>query len=158
VISNLLRAMHPRNWIIEGVVVTILVVVGMNTLSGWRTADRANDFPIPLLSLPSASPSLTDQTAPELQQLRPQRFLNVSIRYVSASNTSSGPYVVSVHPIDTTTWAAVALGPDGRCYGTLTEEQSPADGQTYYAKFPTGTPCRGKIANQWNVTNTEVPS
>lgn len=156
--SKLLRATHPRNWIVEGVVITILVLVGMNTLSGWRSADAANEFPIPLISLPSASPSLMDQTAAELLRAQPQKFLNVHIDYVPESQVSTGPFVVSVHPIDPTTWAAVALGANGRCYGTLAFWPDLTHGTSYYAKFPAGTACRGSVANRWNVTETEVPS
>ena len=157
-ITALLQAIRPRNWIVEGAVLGALVVIGMSTLSGWRSADAANEFPIPLLSLPWASPSFLDQTASELQHVQPQReILDVPVDYVTADEQSTGPFVVSVHPIDSTTWAAVAKGTNGRCYGALAHWLSPTDYLTYYAKFPMGAQCRGSVANLSSVTNSETP-
>ena len=70
--------------------------------------------------------------------------LGLRVRYVGAGQVSSGPFVVSVHPIGASTWAAVARGPDGRCYGTLVTGTGPYDFQTFYAEFPAGTPCKAE--------------
>jgi hypothetical protein len=66
--------------------------------------------------------------------------------------------VVSVHPIDASTWAAASLGDNGRCYAELIFNPSPNLYQDYYAQFPDGTSCTGGHANRSTVTLTVVPN
>jgi hypothetical protein len=153
--SWVVSAVKPRNWVVEAVVLIVLVLVSLSAVSGWRSADAANVFPEALLSLPPANTTLT---ASSLMRSQPgQRIFNVHVDYVSATSRSTGPFVVSVHPIDSSTWGAVALGTDGRCYGVLVSETS-TDFQTYYARFPVHTLCRGEDANPTTVRSTEYPS
>jgi len=151
------QALRRTNWLIEAVVIGVLVLVTMSTISGWRSADTANDFPVALLSLPPQSPDLANLTAEVLQQMQPQRsILSMKVTYVSQDRASTGPYVVSVHPIDASSWAAVALGPDGHCYGML-ESEGPGGFETFYAEFPKGTACSGSEATASSVNLAEVP-
>jgi hypothetical protein len=155
------RALKPRNWLVEAVVLTVLVLVGLSAVSGWKSADAINVFPEALSTIPlvKPSPGYTVLTASSLRRSQPgQRIINVHVDYVPATTRSSGPFVVSVHPIDSSTWAGVALGSDGRCYGIVNYEPNPNYGQTYYARFPKNTPCRGEEADRTTVRSTEYPS
>lgn len=60
-------------------------------------------------------------------------------------------------PDQPTAWAAVALGGDGRCYGTLINSKAGAYGQFVYAEFPVGTQCLGRVATPDTVTSPNYP-
>jgi hypothetical protein len=158
--ARVLQVLKPSWWLVEAVVLGVLLVVGLSAASGWRNADRANEFPEALGTVPTARPGtgFAALTASTLMRERPsQHILNVPVDYVPATTRSTGPFVVSVHPIDSSTWAATALGSDGRCYGVLVS-QTTDDYETYFARFPTGTPCRGEHANSATVRSTEYPT
>jgi hypothetical protein len=155
-----LQALKPSKWLVEAVVLIVLVLISLSAVSGWRSADRANVFPEALSTIPTVKPNTGFTTLAELSLMRSQpgqRMINVHVDYVPAKTKSIGPFVVSVHPIDSSTWAGVALGSDGRCYGMLVSELNP-DYETYYARFPMHTPCRGDVANRTTVRSTEYPS
>jgi hypothetical protein len=156
---RVLRALKPSNWLLEAVVVIVLVLVSRSAVTGWMSADSANVFPEALMTIPTVGPTTgyTTLTAPSLMRSQPgERIFNVHVTYVAAGIRSTGPFVVSVHPIDPTTWAAVALGSDGRCYGLLVTEAN-ADYDTYYTRFPVHTPCRGQEAS-WITVRSAFPS
>jgi hypothetical protein len=146
--------------LVEVVVLGVLVFIGLSAVSGWKFADSANVFPEALSIVPTVklNTGFTTLTASSLMRSQPdQRIMNVHVDYVPAVRRSTGPFVVSVHPIDSSTWAAVALGSDGRCYATLVSEGS-TEYNTYYARFPLHTPCTGMAANPRTVRSTEYPS
>lgn len=154
------QVLRASNWLIETAVLITLALVGLSAVSGWKSADIANTFPEALSSVPTVQPStgFTSLTASSLMYSQPgQRIINVRVNYVPATTTSTGPLVVSVHPIDSSTWAAVALGSDGRCYGILVSDVPP-DYETYYARFPLHTPCRGDEANRMSVSSSNYPT
>ena len=156
--ARVLQTLHPRKWVVEAAVLTVLVLISLNAVSGWKAADAANVSPESLSAIPTVEPStgFTTLTASSLMRSQPgQRTINVHVDYVPATTRSTGPFVVSVHPIDSSTWAAVALGSDGRCYGMLVSEANP-DYVTYYTgRFPMHTPCRREEANRTTVRATE---
>jgi hypothetical protein len=99
-------------------------------------------------------------TAADLNAIPEDQTLpGISVRYVTAGQLSTGQFVVSVNPISPTLWAAVALGPDGRCYGALASDPdySNTTWNEYFARFPAGTPCRGSIATAATVTDNYQP-
>lgn len=150
--------LNPRKWVVEAVVLTVLVLIGLNALSGWKAADAVNVFPESLSAIPTVKPStgFTTLTASSLMRSQPgQRTSSVHVDYVPATTRSTGPFVVSVHPIDSSTWAAVALGRDGRCYGTLVSQANPDYVTFYTGRLPMHTPCRGEEANRTTVGATE---
>jgi type IV pilus assembly protein PilA len=57
-----------------------------------------------------------------------------SLSFVSQSDESTGPTIVSVHPVSATVWVAVALSDSGTCFGI---KDDLAD-QTTYARITTG--------------------
>jgi hypothetical protein len=148
-------------WLIEAVVLCVLVLISLSALSGWKAADAANEFPASLSTIPTIKPNagFTALTARWLTRKQPGRqIVNIHIDYVPATSRSVGPFVVSVNPINSSTWAAVAVGSDGRCYAELVYQPDPDHLQTYYAQFPVRTSCRGEEANRFTVTSTEYPS
>jgi hypothetical protein len=158
--APLFQVLKPSRWLVEAVVLAVLLLVGLSAASGWRTADRANEFPEALATVPAEKPGtgFATLTASSLMREQPgQRILNVPVDYVPATTRSTGPFVVSVHPIDSSTWAAAALGSDGRCYGVLVSQKD-ADYETYFGRLPVRSPCRGDKANPTTVRSTEYPS
>jgi hypothetical protein len=158
--ARVFQALKPRNWLVEAVVLIVLVLISWSAISGWRSADTANVFPEALSTIPTVKPGtgFVSLTASSLMRSQPgQRIINVHVDYVSATTRSSGPFVVSVHPINSSTWAAVALGNDGHCYGMVVSETN-TDDETYYARFPIHTPCLGEEANPATVRSTDYPS
>jgi hypothetical protein len=149
---------RPERWLIEAVVLGVLVLVTISAVSGWRSADASNEYPASLLSLPPPEPPGGFMTltagSPNLTR---RSWEPPGVTYVSAGTVSTGPDVVSVHPIDFSTWAAVALGSNGRCYAVLAYEWSPSDGQDYYGRFSRHTPCRGREATRATVNQSSVP-
>ncbi len=81
------------------------------------------------------------------------------VRLVDARTESTGNLVVSVNPIDRFTWSAAARSSNGRCYAILlqSDRENPRFGTTYYAKLPSGTPCKGEMATAETVRDTETP-
>ncbi len=153
--------LRPSRWLIEALVGALLVALVYGGLQGWRSADAANDgFPesLSLVGLPMPPGGYLARTAQALTAQQPsRRDLGVRVRYVMASVASSGPFVISVHPVSPRIWAAVARGADGRCYGILTSSSGRRDFKTYYATFPAGVPCEGRMATPRTVQSTEFP-
>jgi hypothetical protein len=151
-------ALRLDRWLVEALVAALLAFLAITAISTWRATDDKNSgFPAALadavVSPPAGgyltlTPAVLNRSQPTAQEL------NIPVRYVGADQVSSGPFVLSVHPIDASTWAAVARGPDGRCYGMLVSSHS---SQIFYATFPAGTSCQGEIATVRTVTGTEFP-
>ena len=161
ILAQVPQGLRPRNWLIEVIVFTVLLLISLSAVSGGKLADRSNVFPEALSTIPLVKPSTGDTaiTATSLSRSQPgQRIINVHVDYVSAATRSTGPFVVSVNPIDSSTWAGVALGNDGRCYAMVSYKPNPNYGQTYYARFPKDTPCQGQEANRATVRSTDYPS
>ena len=116
-----------------------------------------------LWAIPKAGPSatfddLSGRDAVLLNRSNNGAYQGNHLTYVPASTASTGPTVISVHPINPHTWAATALS-GGRCYGVLIAEQptNPTYGNTYYAEFPKGTPCEARFATPSTVRDINVP-
>jgi hypothetical protein len=153
-------ALRPGRWLVEVLVTALLVFLAGSAVLGWRSADSQNNFPeaLSFAAGPRPAGGYLTMTAAALNIQPPGRQeLGLRVRYVGAGQVSSGPFVVSVHPIGASTWAAVARGPDGRCYGTLVTDTGPYGFQTFYAEFPAGTPCKAEIATTSTVTSTTYP-
>jgi hypothetical protein len=138
-------------------VAAALLLIALNAVSGWRSADAANAFPQTLAELPPPEPpgGFMTVTASALR-LNRIKWEPGDVTYVSADHVSTGPDVVSVHPIDFSTWAAVALGSDGHCYAVLSY-QPIGEGQDYYGQLSRHTPCRGSEATRANVNQSNPP-
>lgn len=157
--------LRPVNrWFIEALVVVLVGSLTYFAVTGIQAANRANCcFPLALDALPPGSdPELNylTLTASELNRTQPQRpDYPLTVKYVDADVVSNSESMISVHPIDPYTWAAVALGSDGRCYGLLSalDPDHPTYGSTFYARFPPRTPCRGSEATMQSVTLIQLP-
>ncbi len=153
--------LRPGNWLVEALVAVLLGALVYGGVQGWRTADAANGgFPesLSLVGLPRPAGGYIVRTAQALSAQRPgSRALHVRVRYVAAGEASPGPFVVSVHPISSFTWAAVARGANGRCYGILTSGSGSRGFDTYYATFPAGVPCEGRMATLKTVHSRDYP-
>jgi hypothetical protein len=164
--SNLVRpgvvgALRPSRWLVEVLVVALMAALVINAVSGWRAANTANAFPESLgfAAGPRPAGGYLTMTSAQLNRQQPElQYVGLRVRYVSAGQASSGPFVVSVHPIDASTWAAVARGSDGRCYGTLVSDHAKGGFQVYRAEFPAGAPCEGRLATTSTVTSTVYPA
>jgi hypothetical protein len=154
-------ALRPSRWLVEVVVLAVFAFLAVSAISGWRSADYKNSGLPEALSLavgPRPAGGYLTLTAAALNISQPFRNdLGYNVRYVGAGQDSAGPFVVSVHPIDSSTWAAVARGPDGLCYGTLVSNPTPDNFRQFYATFPAGIPCKGEIATARTVTSTQYP-
>jgi hypothetical protein len=153
-----------NRWIVEALVFVLVGALTYSAVTGWQAASQANCcFPLALMELPPASkaePDFLMLTAADLNRSQPQRTgYPLKVRYVGPDVDSESSATISVNPIDRFTWAAVALGSDGRCYGTLSalDPNHPACESTYYARFPVGTPCRGNEATSQTVTLNQLP-
>ena len=150
------RVLWPRRWLVETLVGVLLVSLAYGSWRGWQSADAVSrGFPESLSLLPPPRPAggylaLTAQALGVRQPTR--RDLGVRVRYVTADRVSSGPFVISVHPINTSTWTAVARGANGRCYGILESRFN-----IYYAAFAMGVPCEGRRATPRTVRSKEFP-
>jgi hypothetical protein len=102
---------------------------------------------------------LAGKTAAFLNKTNNGAFDGQRLTYVNASVPSTGPTVISVNPISRFEWAATAFH-DGRCYGILMTEDptNPAYGTDYYAKFPAGKTCEGRIATAKTVKDHNTPT
>jgi hypothetical protein len=83
------------------------------------------------------------------------------IRIVSENDASTGPSVVSVHPIDDYQWGAAAYSTDdGRCYVILvTVDQSDTRyGYTNFGVLPKGERCVGSAADASTATLGQWPA
>jgi hypothetical protein len=164
--SNLVRpgvvgALRPSRWLVEVLVAALMAALAINAVSGWRAANTANSFPESLgfAARPRPADGYLTMTSAQLNKQQPERqYVALRVRYISAGQASSGPFVVSVHPIDASTWAAVARGSNGRCYGTLVSDHATGGFQVYYAEFPAGAPCEGQLATTGTVTSTVYPA
>jgi hypothetical protein len=156
---------RPVNrWIVEALVLVLVGSLTYSAVTGIQAANRANCcFPLALLALPPGSdpePNYLTLNAAELNRTQPQRpEYPLKVRYVGSDVPSDSPSVISVNPIDPFTWAAVAVGTDGRCYGLLValDPAHPVYGNTYYVRFPARTPCRGAKATTQTVTLRQLP-
>jgi hypothetical protein len=154
--SDCRRILLPINkWIVEAVVVVLIAFLGFVTVTGIQQANRANCcVPGDLMALPPPEPLAGYQvlTAGYLNRTQPERAAEGTAQYIGSDEPSTGPDVVSVNPINHYTWAAVALGSDDHCYAVLVTGQG-----TYYARFPIGVLCSGRIATPQTVTLTIMP-
>jgi hypothetical protein len=83
-------------------------------------------------------------------------FQPEGVRYVPADVPSTGPFVVSVNPIDDYTWGAAALSLYGDCLlkVVVVDRVNPRYGGTRYGVLPRGMPCVGAAATP---ENTRAP-
>jgi hypothetical protein len=129
----------------------------------WFQSNQAiTHFPQALnwATLPRPANGYLATTPAVLNREQPGRsFIGHSVRYVGPTVPSTGPFVVSVNPIDANTWAAVAMGDNGRCYATLLHSDlvNPNYGGTDYAVLSSGSPCRGIEATPASVTSENSP-
>ena len=150
-------------WLIETLVALLLALIATGAAWEWNAAnDSQSAFPRALFYAPGASaPAGYERlTYAVLNVRQPGRVdLGRSVRYAPAAQVSTGPFVVSVHAIDASTWAAVALGSNGTCYAILDTAYGPhyEYGSTYYARFRRGFPCRGSLATRATVRDTVFP-
>jgi hypothetical protein len=81
------------------------------------------------------------------------------VRIVDSETESTGNLVVSVHPIDHFSWAAVARSSNGGCYAILVSHDrvNLQFGETYYARLPAAAKCAGSQATPETVRSQEVP-
>lgn len=166
--SNLVRpgvmgTLRPSRWLVEVLVVALMAALVINAVSGWRAANAASANALPeslgLAAEPRPADGYLTMTAAQLNRQQPERqYVGLRVRYVGAGQVSSGPFVVSVHPIDASTWAAVARGSNGRCYGTLVSDHAAGGFHVYYAEFSAGAPCAGRFATAGTVTSTVYPA
>jgi hypothetical protein len=101
-----------------------------------------------------------DVTTQILNRQQPDySWLDNEVRYVSKNTLSTGPFVVSINPINANTFAAVALGNNGHCYAEITHTYGPGEryGWTRYAKFRRGVRCAGLLATIATVTDGNEP-
>lgn len=99
-------------------------------------------------------------TADELRRRPPPSGI-AGLRFVGPDRPSTGPTVVSVHPIDHFTWgaAAASTGRD-RCVVTVSVAQrdQPQYGGIRYGLLPAGTPCVGNNATTATATLDDLPT
>src|SRR5580698_8631774 len=149
------RLLLPINkWVVEAVVVVVIAFLAFVAVTGEHDANRANCCdPGALMALPPPEPLGGYQilTATFLNRTQPERQYAGVAQYVGPDEQSTGPDVVSVNPINHDVWAAVAVGTDGRCYAALVSY-----GENYYARFPVGVRCAGRIATPQSVTLTTI--
>lgn len=84
-----------------------------------------------------------------------------SITYVEKDIPSTGPYVVSVNPIDQHTWGAVALDPHRhRCFAILlySDPNNAGYGGTLYGELPSDKQCAGENVSRDNVKSASWSS
>jgi hypothetical protein len=153
-----------NRWIVEALVLWLVGTLTYSAVTGIAAANRANCcFPLALMNIPPEAgrePDYLKLNAAELNQTQPQRpDYPLQVRYVGPDVRSEDSTTISVNPIDQFTWAAVAVGSDGRCYATLTDldPSHPVYGTTHYARFPVGTPCRSSEATLQTVTLSQLP-
>jgi hypothetical protein len=161
------RTSHARTgtkrWLVEVLVALLLVFLVWQGALVWRASDHAiTHFPQALnwSTLPRPSAGYTVLTPSMLEHRQPGRSdIGYPVRYVGASTPSTGPSVVSVHPIDSDTWAAVSLGDNGTCYAVLvySDPTNPNYGGTDYGVLPGMSPCLGRRADQATVTRQQTP-
>lgn len=150
------RILLPINkWVMEALVVVLLGFLTYVAITSIQDEYRANCCdPGAVMALPPPEPLGGYQvlTATYLNRAQPERQNGGAAEYVGPDVSSTGPYVVSVNPINHDTWAAVALGTDDHCYAVLVRDQG-----IYYAKFPLGVRCIGRTATPQTVTLTIMP-
>ena len=86
-------------------------------------------------------------------------WLGNEVHYVSKNTVSTGPFVVSINPINANTFAVAALGNNGHCYAEISHTYGSGGqyGWTRYAKFPRGVRCAGLSATIATVTEGNEP-
>lgn len=155
-------------WIISTAAILVVALIAIAlTFGNWFDlgAVGPGHFPGSLLwAVPKPGPSATyndlaGRDAAYLNRTDNGAYNGQHLTYLPPSLASTGPTVISVHAIDSYTWAAVALD-SGTCYGILVAENPshPAFGSSYYTRFPTGTPCRGNVATRQSVKSVNTPS
>lgn len=98
-------------------------------------------------------------TAQHLNENR--RGVGRRLTFVDADLPSTGPSVVSVHPIDQYTWGAAAKSKeDGGCYLILGvhNRRNPEFFDTRYARLPAGRACTGQAATPARVKASDWPT
>lgn len=160
--------MTGKRW---GVILALALVLGVIAIVGlvfgnWSDLGQSGPGTYPgslLWAIPKAGASatfddLSGRDASYLNRHNNGAYQGQDLTYVPSGSASSGPTVISVHPIGPYIWAATALN-GSSCYGILITEQPthPAFGNNYYAKFPKGTPCEARFANPSTVRDPNVP-
>jgi hypothetical protein len=162
---------HPaadgRSWAERWVVETLVaVLMGFLLWQGavvWLQSNQAiTHYPQALdwATLPRPAAGYLTTTASVLDREQPGRFaIGHRVRYVGPTVRSTGPFEVSVNPIDANTWTAVALGDNGRCYATLlySDPRNSDYGGTEYGVLSGRSPCRGIEANRHSVNSEDYP-
>ena len=150
-------------WLVE-IMVALLVgfLVWQGALIWFQSNQAVTHYPQALdwASLPRPATGYLATTASVLNREQPGRSdIGHLVRYVGPTVSSTGPFEVSVNPIDANTWAAAALGDNGRCYATLlyADPTNPNYGGTDYGVLSRGSPCRGIEANRSSVTSQDYP-
>ncbi len=77
------------------------------------------------------------------------------ITYVGPTEPSTGPFVVSVNPIDDHAFGSAALSRHGHCYLMLTVWE-PASADHFFGTAPDGRPCLGALATRETVTSRDL--
>ena len=160
--------MNRRRWRLISAAALLIGAAALAALllGNWLDLGQSGPGTYPgslLWAIPKAAPSatfddLTGRDATYLNRHNNGAYQGEHLTYVPASRASTGPTVISVHPINPYMWAATALS-GGRCYGILIAEQPthPAYGNNYYAVFPQGTPCEARFAGPSTVRDLNVP-
>ena len=154
-------------WLVAaGMILAAALAAAAFTFGDWLdlNASGPGHFPSSLLwAVPTPAPSATynnlaGKDADYLNRIDHGTQDGQHLTYVPPSAVSTRETVISVNPIDPYTWAAVALD-HGACYGILmaNDPSHPAYGNTYYARFPKGTPCNGSAATRQSVKSLSVP-
>jgi hypothetical protein len=139
------------------------LVLVVAAVAAWATLGRSHPHagpPVALTFLPPPRPAAgyLSLTATALNRLQPDRAEEGrAVRFVGAVHPSTGPDVVSVHPISDSVWAAVARAGNGTCYAELVVTRGVAGATTRWATFPKATACSGTLATPATVTSTLYP-
>lgn len=99
-------------------------------------------------------------SAAELNRLHAGRQWG-PIRFVPANVASTRPDIVSVNPIDDSTWGAAAYSVrDHRCYlmVLVAEPGQTGAASVLFAQLPDGSPCLGSAATPSRVKSTDLPT
>lgn len=152
-----------KRWLLECLVALLLAFLVWQGALVWVGSDGAiTHFPQALnwSTVPRPAAGYTALTSSVLERDQPGRSnIGYRVRYVGASTPSSGPSVVSVHPIDANTWAAASLGDNGTCYAVLiySDPTNRDYGGTDYGVLHAGSPCLGSRADLTTVTKQQTP-
>lgn len=142
-------------WLLEAFVVVLLTFLVWQAVPVWTMSDtEISHFPQALdwAMAPCSPRGCLRWTPGRLNAGQPGRSdIGSSVEYVGPSFASTGPFVVSIHPISPGTFAAVARGDNGRCYAEI-EVTTESGWHELYAEFPRGMRCNGQVATDSSVT------